>query len=434
MKVRFVILTLFMSVSFVSLATETRANEDTIRLSLNGAKEYAILHNINITNAELGVIQAQHQLRETIARGLPQVDATLDYSNFFGSSAALELMPGMEIKFTPTSNASLTVSQLIYSRSYSVGVQIASLYKKVMEASQHKTELEIKSQVAQAYLLLLVAEESSQILAANLKNLEKIALQTKTMVEFGVAEQVDYDQLRVQIAMLADAVRSAERQSELAMNMLRLQLGVSASTPLALTDNIETIVKNVDFFHSLNTPLTHSENPDFRQLELQSQMADKQVKLEKGAYHPTVAGFYNYTEKILKPEFDLTPKHVIGVNVSVPIFSSGARRAKVAQARNNSQVVHNQIDLLSQQLSIQEKQLKFNLATALDQYRSQSENLEVAGRVYESINNKYNQGVVSSMNLVTANNNLLQAQNSYISALLQLAQAQVELEKLLNLL
>ncbi len=70
----------------------------------------------------------------------------------------------------------------------------------------------------------------------------------------------------------------------------------------------------------------------------------------------------------------------------------------------------------------------------MEQYESQRKNLEVARRVFDNINNKYEQGLVSSLDLTTANSNYLQAENSYISAMLQLLEAKVEIDKLLNLL
>ena len=88
--------------------------------------------------------------------------------------------------------------------------------------------------------------------------------------------------------------------------------------------------------------------------------------------------------------------------------------------------------MLTDQLLIQEKQFRFNLRTGIEQYESQKQNVEVSKRVYDNINLKYQQGLVSSLDLTTANNNYLQAESSYINALLGLLNAQLELDKLLN--
>ena len=409
------------------------AAQTEMQLSLDSARFYALRHNRNLINASLAVDEAGLRLRETIAQGLPKVDASVDYNNFFGSTAELAFGPvPAVIEFNPTSNLNISVGQLIFSGSYIVGIQTAKLFREVTSASLEKTELEIKAQVTRAYYLGLVSMESLSIVAANLDNLNDVMEKTRVMVDTGIAEELDYDQLSVQASMLENALKAAGRQVELSMNMLRLQMGLDAEVKVRLTDNLESIVGHSDFNGSLMNPFALQENIDFQMMELQTTIAGKQVDMERAAYLPTVIGFYNYTEKLLKPEFDIQPNHVIGLNVSIPIFSSGMRQSRVRQARINLEVAENRKVLLSEQLMIQEKQLRYNLNNAVEQYESQKANVEVAQRVFANIKLKYEQGMVSSLDLTTANNNYLQAENNYISAIMQLLDAQVEMDKLLN--
>ncbi len=401
--------------------------------SVDEARQYALEHNKNLRNSGLGIDEAGLMLRETIAQGLPQINATVDYNNFFGSTASLGAIPGMTIEFNPTSNLGVSFTQLIFSGSYIVGIQAAKLYEEITRTSFEQTELEILAQVTQAYYLSLVAEEAKAIVEENLANMNDLLEKTRAMVDVGMAEEVDFDQLSVQLGMLNDALRAADRQFELSMNMLRLQMGLTADVEIILTDDLDGILEQADFGTSMTKAFDLQSNPNYRLLALQTEIAEKQINMERAAYLPTLTGFYNYTEKLLKPEFDITPNHVIGLNMSIPIFSSGARQARVRQARINLEVAENQKELTSEQLLIQEKQLRYNLNNAVEQYESQKSNLEVARRVFTNINNKYQQGMLSSLDLTTANNNYLQAENSYINAVLQLLDAQVEMDKLLRI-
>ena len=403
-------------------------------LSLDSARHYALEHNKNLRNAELGIDEAGLMLRETIAQGLPQISATVDYNNFFGSTASLGDFPGMTIEFNPTSNLSLAFSQLIFSGSYIVGIQSAKLYEEITRTSFEQTERDIMAQVTQAYYLSLISLEARNIVAENVDNLRDLLVKTRAMVDVGIAEEVDYDQLTVQLGMLTDALRASERQHEMALNMLRLQMGLTVETAIVLTDRLDVLLETADLGTSMTKSFDLGSNPNFRLMTLQTEMAEKQIDMQRAAYLPTLSGFYNYTEKLLKAEFDLQPNHVIGLNLSIPIFSSGMRQSRVRQARVNYEIAKNQKDLVSEQLLIQERQLRFNLNNAIEQHESQRANLEVARRVYDNINNKYRQGMLSSLDLTTANNNLLQAENSYIGAVLQLLEAQLEMDKLLDLL
>jgi outer membrane protein len=405
-----------------------------LNLSLDEAVEYAMEYNKRVVNAALSVDEAGARMRENIAQFLPQLNATVDYSNFFGSSATLGDFPGFEIEFTPTSNLGVSVSQQLFSGTHIVGIKMARLYIDMMEMSRERTELEIKADVRQSYLFHLASIKTSEILTKNLDNMKDLLAKTKPMVDVGFAEEVDYDQLSVQVSMLEDALRATGRQLELSLNMLRLQLGLPADKNITLSDRIETLIKQPEIGGSLSKTFTLENNVDYRYVALQTEMAEKQVNLEKANYLPSLFGFYNFTEKLLKPELDITPNHVIGLNLNIPLFSSGARKSRVIQAQISLEKANNQKELLSEQLMIQEKQLRYNLNNAIEQYESHLTNLEVARRVYGNYQNRYQQGMVSGLDLISANNNYLQVENRYISALLQLIEAQVAMDKLLELL
>jgi outer membrane protein TolC len=83
-------------------------------------------------------------------------------------------------------------------------------------------------------------------------------------------------------------------------------------------------------------------------------------------------------------------------------------------------------------LLIQEKQLRFVLNSAIETYELQKKNVEVSQRIFEKTVQKYELGSVSSTDLTTINNNLITAQSSYISALMDLLSAQVNLQQLLQ--
>jgi outer membrane protein TolC len=254
------------------------------------------------------------------------------------------------------------------------------------------------------------------------------------MFKVGMAESTDVDQLSVQVSQLENAAKSIERQVEMAYNLLRIQLGVTADTKLTLTESLDDIILHMDNDNTLATPFELDRNIDFKMMNGQQLISKKLVDMEVMSWLPSVTGFYSRTEKILRPDFDMTPPNIIGLQMSVPIFASGARKASWDHAKIDYETTLNNKALLTDQLLIQEKQLRYNLATAMEQFKSQKENVEVSKRVYNNLNMKYQQGLVSSLDLTTANSNYLQSETSYIAATMQLLQAELALNKLLNTL
>jgi outer membrane protein TolC len=300
------------------------------------------------------------------------------------------------------------------------------------ESTYEKTEMDIRKQVASSYHTALVAEKSHEIIIKNLDNIKDVHKKTSAMYSVGIAEVTDVDQMAVQVSSLENAAAAAERQIELAYNLLRLQLGVDPASGLILTENLDDILLRIDFEATLGEQFDLEENIDYQMMNTQQLLSQKQIELERMSYLPTISGFYSRTQKVLRPDFDMTPPNVVGLQVNVPIFSSGSRRSRLNQAKINYETTLNNKALLTDQLLIQEKQSRYNLRSTMEQYLSQEENVEVSRRVYDNINLKYQQGLVSSLDLTTANNNYLQAESGYINALMQLLNAQLELDRLLN--
>jgi len=406
-----------------------------LTLSVEEARQYALEFNKTLKNSELSVLQSQEQLRETIAGGLPQVSATADYTNAMGAEISIQFdenLPPTKIPIKPTSNFNLQVGQLIFNANYFIGIQTAKLYKKLSEKSQVNSEIDVSSEVTENYYLVLISEKSLDILKENVKNLQDIYAKTKPMVDVGMMEKVELDQLSVQVGTLENAVKSAERQLEMVINMLRLQLGVSADTGLELTDSLQGLLHGQEIEGETANSFEITANPDYQLMKVQEVLSQKQVLMQKANYLPTISGYYSFTHKILKPAFDMSPPHIVGLQMSIPVFSSGERRAKINQAKIDLQTTINNIALLEDQLSIQFKQLQFNLKSALENYETQKKNIEVSREVYNSLKSKYEQGIISGLELTTADNNYLKAESDYLTSVFELLKAQNELHTLLG--
>ena len=437
--------------------------QSTIFLDLDSAKVYALEHNRMLQNAGNAVDDAKYKIWETTAAGLPQASATVDYSYLFNYEIQFSFGDNTGVEFTDDqrallddgdmlilgalnnmfgssegvvldhqSNAKLQVSQLIFSGSFIVGLQVSKLYKKVTEKNYEKTERDIKEQVSNSYYLCLVAEMSEDILHKSLDNLKKVQKNTEMLASVGMAEQLDADQFSVQVTSVENTLKITERNKELAYGLLRIQLGLETDEEIELTDSLEIFIGKINRETAYSNIFNLNNNLEYQILDNQLKIAEKQVSVEQMSYLPTVSGFYSYTKKIIAPGFDMTPPNVVGLNVSVPIFSSGMRKAKVSQAKVNLMNTQNNMEYMKQQLTLQEKQSRNNLINALEQYDNNKRNVEVSQRIYNNYQLKHEQGIVSSLDLIDVNSRYLSAQSDYINSILNLLQSYMELQKMLN--
>jgi outer membrane protein len=419
-------------------------NNGEMSMSVKEAEEYAVQHNKMVIASKLDVRSSDLALWETISSALPQVSAsgslndnlklmtTLLPGEFFGK-------PGEKIPVTFGSkfNAGLSgqASLLLFNAPFWVGLETTKLAQKITADNLAKSEQDTKESVISAYYLILISEKSLQILEGNLANLNETLKSTRSMLAAGMAEQTDVDQMVSNVTMVENSRSSLERAIELNYNLLRFQLGVPADTKIKLLDNLETITNNINVDALMSQEFDQSKNVNYKLIEGQELLSTLNVKSQKAAVLPTLSGFYTYGTNGMGDKFNEQrwfPNSILGAQISIPIFSSGQRYTRIQKAKINLEKARITKEMVSDQLKIQEKQLRYNLVNANLQYKTQKANVEVSKRVFSSMENKYKQGMASSLDLTQSNTLYLQAENNYVSALMNLLQTKLSLDKLLN--
>lgn len=428
MKINLILLML----SLTGMLVQVQAQEK-LSLTVQDARNYAIQHNLSLKNSAYAIDKSQQSLKEAIAAGLPQVAATLDYSNALGAEMSIrfsEALPAQKIPINPTSNFYINVSQLIFSANYWVGIETSKMATQLSEINYAKSEQDVIAQVTETYYLYLVSAKIREVLTKNVANLDDLFVKTAALAAAGVIEQTSVDQLSIQVNALKNAVSNADRQLELAANMLRFQLGMDLNAEFELIEPMDVLLEKAINPENALAQFNLSGNPDFMLIHQQTKLTEKMVDMQKANYLPTVAGFYRFTQKVLKPEFDMTPPNVVGVQVNIPIFSSGQRYAQLNKAKIDLKSMKNTESLVEDQLRLQEKQLKFNYKTALETYYNQQKNIEVSRKVYDNLRYKFEQGMISGLDLINADNNYLKAETDYLSAMLEVMKSDLQLKKI----
>ncbi len=458
MKVKriFIVLALLLPAGIISAQLQ-----QSYRLTLKQACEYALQNNKSLLNAKDQAASSREKIRESIAQGFPQVTSSLDYMTYFnyemnfsfgGGGEAIDInnpvfdegdrvvlgsigsMFGSSepIIMKDQLTGNIQVSQLLFSGQYIAGVKAARIARQLAEQNVVASEFDIKENVTNTYFLILTTEQTLKIISENLNNLSTIQQHTNNLYKAGVAEETDVDQIKITVSQLKNSQKALERMNQLNYNMLKFQLGLPPDADVALVDDLNRVMELFQAGAEVGADYNITGNINYVMMETQVQLNKKLLSLQNMSYTPTLAAFYNYTEKFITTAFDLTPNHLAGFTMSLPIFTGGMRRAQVAQARINLEIAERNRDMVKDQLELQKNQLLFSYQNALENYITQKENVAIAERVYKSIQNKYQQGLASSLDLTQANSNFLNAENNYISAMHTLLQAKISLDKLYN--
>lgn len=411
---------------------EAREVPATLNLSLSEAQDYAVETNRSLRNASLAVQKAYAQRWQTIASMLPQVDLSWSFTSMMGYEMNFG---GMPIAMNDNGTLDVTASVGINGQAI-VGALLNNVAIDMQQLNLQISEDNLRANIKTSYASVLVLQNVVELLNTSLANIERMAEMTQRSVDVGAAEQTTADLIKVRANTLKNNINANLRSTQLALNALKVLLDVPAETELVLTSTLDDFLSADAVLALLGNDFILENNLSYQLLEKNVDIAKKNVHMAGWAYGPTVALAYQYSEKSYfgKSEgFNMTPPNAISLNVSMPLWSSGKRAAGVVEKKIALEEARNTFAETANNLGIQNEQLRYNLQNGYETYINEKDNMAVTQRVFESTTNKFNQGAASNLDLVNASNDLITAQSSYVQAVLTLVNAQVELEKFLNL-
>ena len=315
-----------------------------------------------------------------------------------------------------------------------VGVLLNNLAIDMKKIALEQSESQLRGSVMSSYVSVLALQSISALLDSSLVNIQGLEQITQNAVNAGAAEQTAADQIRVRVNTLKNSINSQKRNIELATNSLKVQLDVPVETQLVLTEQLENVLSPERVLTLLGENFAIENNLNYQLLQKQTELAKRNVAMAGWAYGPTVSLGYNYSNQQYYGEggMRMTPPNTVQVSVRIPLWSSGKRAAALVEKKIAYEEAKNTLSETTANLEIQYSQLCFNLTNAYETYMNEKDNIEVAQRVFASATNKFKYGASSNMELTNASNDLINAQSSYVQAILSLVNAQVELEKFLN--
>lgn len=420
---------------------------DTLYFSLDEAMLFAMENNLNAKNARLDVDAADQRVWETAATGLPQVNASVNYN--YNINLPTTLIPDftgdpsekIEIQFGTKHNATAGVvgNQLLFSGEYIIGLQAAKIFKEFSKRNKERTEQQVRQSVIENYYLVLLGEATLELLEDNRDNVQLTYEETFQLYKSGFVEEIEADQLEVVLIDLQNSVLSMERQIMATKNLLKYQMGVAREKNIVLNDNLGDLIATIDYTATLGVDFTIEENIDYQIVSEQERLAYMNVKLKRSAYLPSLSAFYSMDFAAQRDEFNFLDSNenwykasMVGLSFNVPIFSSGLRRAGVSQKRIAYEQARNNKEFAAEGLQVEFVQYKYDFANALEKYRSDKKNLELSEKVVRVTNIKYTEGLATSLELTQVNNQYLQALTNYTSSMVEVLNAKIRIDLLMN--
>lgn len=416
-------------------------------LSLKDAVNHAIQNNYTAINANRDVEAAKLKKWETTTIGLPQVNGSVGYQNNFRLQKSLipaEFFGGNPGEFIPVAfgtkhnmNAGLTVTQLLFDGSYLVGLQSAKTYLQISENAKKKTNQELTEMVVNAYGNVLLAEESAAILQKNKATLEKTLNDTREIFKNGFIEEENVEQLQITLSSVNSALENVKRQRKIALDLLKLVLGIDLEDELVLTDKLDNLTQSNMDLALLKTTFNVDENIDYQISKNLLTSKELLLKLEKSKALPSLGAAYNFGANTFGNTFTMFNQDQqwfsysnLGISLNVPIFSSFGRSSRTQQAKIALDQAKTQLTETEQKLKLQYESARNDFEFSIEQLGTSKSTLNLAERIENKNQIKFKEGLATSFDLTDAQTQLYSAQQKYLQAMLDVINKKAALEKL----
>lgn len=441
MRLKITVLLLMLNLHMMAQQPVIPAKQEVLPLSAKQAVDYALANQATVRTAKLDQLIQLAKNKEVSGLALPSVTGNgtfqhnpivqkqlIDAHNFSDTVPKGTLVPfSFGLKFNAIGE--IKVNQVLFDPSVLVALQARKTLEDLSTRTVQKAEIDVKESVYKSYYNVLSARKALQFLTGNIATLEKLLSDTKETYKNGLVEKLDVDRLMVQITNLQTEQTKLRNLNEVGVAALKYQMGMSMQQEIELTDTLSTqeiksavAVENFDY----------SQRIEYQLLETQKRAYEFDLKRYKYNAYPTLSLFGTGGMSRASDVFNYFNSATwygyvgYGINLSLPIYAGSQRRRKVDQAFLEVKKAEVKIEDAKLGIDLERSQSSSNLRNNILTLDAQESNMKLAQEVYNMTQIKYREGVGSSLEMSTAENDLLTAQNNYFSALYNAVVAKVD--------
>ena len=401
-------------------------------LDLETCLKMADTANLTIRNSRLDIAINNRERKAYESARLPKLAISGDYKynaiipgqvvpgEFFGGPAGTFSTVQFGVPFNLSTTAQLT--QILFNPQVNYGLAALKINGELTKIQQQIVEQNIKHQVAETFFNLQAITKQLSFVTANIANMDKLIKNMQLMVDQELVIQTEADKLQINRLSLLNSRQSLQATQEQLESLLKILVGMGSEEKIRLESD-DLVEKSI---------LVDKQTIVYQELELlgaQKKMNEEERKGTNMAYLPSLSFYaaYNYNYN-MKPADDYRvgiEGAFIGLKLDWTLFDGMEKFHKQKVNALEAEKIDNQQTTVTQQLEMQTNNAKKQIEVSSGALAISREQLRLSDRVYKQTQLKFEQGTISSNDLILADNNLQQSQTNVVAAYIQLRQAEL---------
>ena len=400
----------------------------------------AQVHNKNLQMSRNNISISEQKAKEAKVNLIPKVTANADYKYF--TNLPYQLMPLST--FNPTApegqfkeaqfgvphniNANLQLSMPLYNPQVYGAIHTTKIASELTELQYQKTEEQIYFEISNLYYNAQILHHQLAFVDSNLINATRLLNNIQLLNEQLLAKGTDVSKVKLQVSQLTTQKENISSKYEQVLNALKFAMGISIERNLQIEANIQ---------YQNTNEYTPSSTLDIRIIKTQNRLLSSELStLNKSRFLPSLnlIGMYGTTgfgyNGLPNSFLDFYPIGYAGIQLSYPLFNGTVTLRKINQKKFELQNSELQFGLLTEQNNMQVENAKLQRMVAKKAVETTTEQIKLAKTIYEQTILQQKQGTASLTDVLLADNALREAQQTYLSAVIDYLKADLELKKL----
>lgn len=399
----------------------------------------ALENNSEIQKAELDIVKSKQQTKQVQSYTLPQLSGAIEVKDYIelptvilpgemlGAPSDIEMHMGRPYN----GDIQITASYLIPNIALLTDIKTAKESTELYQLLKIKTEEDVIYQVSYSYYYYLATIESLKIIEENIEILEKNKRIATNLIISDMALPTDTNRIDVKINDLYKQVNLINASLLEQKNRIRLLIGDEKyQFPETNTDaEYSQINQEIELKNSV-------KRTEIQILEKQLEIQNLQIKKSKTAYRPTTSLYASYAYNVQQNDFadifkldEWNNISLVGIKMTIPIFSGGRNKAKVQQSKLDTQIAEENIKQAIQNFNQERQQTLKQFFTLQENCKIQLDNIEQINNIYKVSLLKYEEGLLPLTELLISTSDLSNAKLSYTKSLLELFMAELDVLK-----
>lgn len=419
-------LSLFLLMGTNGLLSVAFAQENTRNISLTEAISTALLNNKDIHLALLDERIAASDYRQTQAIFLPQVDvsytamSTNNPLNAFGFKLQQRTITQGDFNPATLNHPSATPDYMAKLELQQPLLNMDMLYQrrgaeKKTEVYQYKTQRTreyLTFEVQKAYLQLQLTYTAVKVLEEALQTTNDVYTYTKNHFDQGLIQKSDVLNAQVQVATITSNLTKANSNIRNASDHLSLLMGEKTGTIYKITDGITTAPQMPDAVRDVTF-----SRADFMAMQKAVEASDLVIRSTQMKYLPRLNAFGNFQYNDNSMVGFGANAYLVGVQLSWNIFNGNRTKNTITTQKLERDKLVTQLEDKKNQSQLELDKAYRDLADARSETGRGEVSVEQAAEALRIIQNRYEQGLVNTTDVLLAQMQLSQQK-------LLLAQAQ----------